>query len=117
IAYFKIRYRGQKAVYLGKDERLAAADPSGAWHFAAFDFPRTVFEETRIMYNDRRAVIFPRVDKSELSRFEGDEIIVLGKLIGRKRPFFSHKGFALVVAAIGYTDKDGTLSWIRLNEL
>jgi hypothetical protein len=80
------------------------------WHLSPMPFPRVV-------YDDRNPVIFPYADLRRMARFEGSEIVVVGRVIGRQRAFYTHQGFMIMAEFIGYPDTDGNLDWIKVKDI
>jgi len=110
-AYWKVRYRPLKAFYYEADEGLDKNKwQFSKWHLQSFPFQRTAFD-------DRNPIIFPGATKEDLARFDGHEIVVVGKLLGRKRLLYFHQGFMIMAQYIGYPDKFGDLKWIKVEDL
>lgn len=110
-AYWKLTYRDMKGFYLKANEGVT--DPK--WQFSKWYLMKMPFN--RVAYDDRNPIVFPNVDKSKLKRFEGSQIIIVGKLIGRKRLHFTHQGFIIVCEYIGYEENPGKIKWVHVRDL
>jgi len=111
LAYLTPRYRKLDATFLKADEGITERSEIFAkWHLSPLPFPRVAFD-------DRSPIIFPYADIDKLSRFEQQEIIVVGRLLGRKRLLIHHQGYLLIAEFIGYQDENGNLTWISVKDL
>lgn len=109
--YWKLRYRPFMAFEFQADKGIDvdAYQAHCLWHLAPMPLKRVVYDED--------GIIFPNLDKSQLRRFEGDEIIIVGEMIGRIRVIYASRGYCILARLIGYTDNHGNLKWIPVDKL
>jgi hypothetical protein len=103
-AYTILRpFRGYHLVHLKANEGINY-DPDTFWPLRKIEFARIIYIENRL--------IFQKEAESLLLPLEGKEIIVLGRLLGRERKYFTSTGYAIVAEYIGYLNPEGKIEWI-----
>jgi len=110
-AYWVLRYRDFKGIYIDKDN--GNKDPAmqfSKWYLSTMPFPRVAFD-------DRNPIIFPYVTKTQLKKFDGREMIIAGRILGRPRALYTHQGFMIIAEYIGYPDDNGSLKWASVKNL
>ncbi|MCU0665477.1 MAG: hypothetical protein MUF05_00005, partial [Candidatus Omnitrophica bacterium] len=105
-AYIILRpYRSYHLVHLKANEGISY-DPDTFWPLRETKFTRMVYIEDRL--------IFQKEAERLLLDLEGKEIIVLGRLLGRERKYFTSTGYAIVAEYIGYQDCFGKILWAKV---
>jgi len=111
LCYYHTRYMKRDTIYLNAFEGITDND----WYISGLQWPLSPIGINRtLLIIERWYTLLPNISPMDLERYENKEIVVVGKLYPKPRPFMYATGFVLIVSHIVSVDDLGNLHWTAI---